>query len=679
MRKLFSFIFIFVFTIFLPIYASGEEIQDSNSLTTYNQQKIVSLDKKKILIIGNSFMYYGNCVNYGNQGNNDAGYFYRLIASNGEKATVIDHTYSGKTIEYITENYISELTSDELNSFDYVVVSEAAQKDLDTIWACENLMSLFPETTQFYFLNHYYNYEKNIEATLNSFEELRLMGMEIVDWGKLVYDIYNGATEVPGATLQYNKNSFVKNNVGETNGVNYVGTGKDGDDKHPNPLSGYIAAQMLYSTITGRTAQFSDYSFCNNSSIHRSFNFDSYISAHYTSPDDTNFPQIFASAKDMYGLQQLIDIYNEASGRHSLVKVDGVEPTCVSSGLTEGYFCAVCKEDLIPQEIIPSLRGHIIKVNGAIAPKCEATGKTEGISCAECGETLLSQKTVPALGHQSTKTKTTPSTLNKAGSIKEICTGCNKIVSETKIYRIKTVSLSTTEYIYNGKSKKPSVIVKDWQGNLLTKGIDYTVSYQKGRKNVGIYLVSVTFKGNYSGTKNVIFNINPKKISNASVTCIKKAKYTGKAIKPTVALKLSGKKLKKNIDYTVTYKNNKKTGKATIKIAGKGNYVGTISKSFVIYPQKPTLRSVKSTREKTMTVKWKKDSNATGYKITYATNSKFTKNKKTITVSSYKKYKKTIEKLSSNKKYYVKLRSYVTIDGKKYYSSYSKTKRVTIR
>ena len=83
-------------------------------------------------------------------------------------------------------------------------------------------------------------------------------------------------------------------------------------------------------------------------------------------------------------------------------------------------------------------------------------------------------------------------------------------------------SLSTTSYTYNGKSKKPSVTVRNASGYKLTKNVDYTVEYPKGRIKVGSYKVKVKFKGVYSGTKYLTFKINPGKTSVKKLTAYKK-------------------------------------------------------------------------------------------------------------------------------------------------------------
>lgn len=69
----------------------------------------------------------------------------------------------------------------------------------------------------------------------------------------------------------------------------------------------------------------------------------------------------------------------------------------------------------------------------------------------------------------------------------------------------------------------------------------------------------------------------------ASISTIKTQIYQGKAVTPSVKVTLKGTALKKDVDYTVSYKNNTKAGKtATVTITGKGKYTGTINKNFKI-------------------------------------------------------------------------------------------------
>lgn len=115
-----------------------------------------------------------------------------------------------------------------------------------------------------------------------------------------------------------------------------------------------------------------------------------------------------------------------------------------------------------------------------------------------------------------------------------------------------SVKLSTSKYTYNGKVKKPSVKVYV-KGKALSKD-NYSVSYGKGRKNVGKYTVKVTLKNDYAGSKTVSFKINPKG------TSIKHLKKGVRAFKPT------WKKQTKQISgYQVQYATKKNFKSAKIK------------------------------------------------------------------------------------------------------------------
>ena len=81
--------------------------------------------------------------------------------------------------------------------------------------------------------------------------------------------------------------------------------------------------------------------------------------------------------------------------------------------------------------------------------------------------------------------------------------------------------------------------------------------------------------------------------------------YTGKALKPEVKEVLKGKTLKKGADYTVSYKNNKAIGTATVTVAGKGDYKGTAKATFKINPKAVTGLKLTAGKGK-LTASWKK-------------------------------------------------------------------------
>ena len=165
-------------------------------------------------------------------------------------------------------------------------------------------------------------------------------------------------------------------------------------------------------------------------------------------------------------------------------------------------------------------------------------------------------------------------TLNTDGTIEDYCYKCG-YHEDTDIPCVSQVKLSKKSFTYNGKVQKPSVTVKDSKGKALKNGTDYTVSYPKGMKNVGKYTVKVTLKGNYSGTKSLTYNINPKGTSVSKVTAAKKGfkvtwkkqttQTTGYQVQYSTSSKFKSAK-------TVTISKNKTTSKSVGKLSAKKKY-----------------------------------------------------------------------------------------------------------
>ena len=182
-------------------------------------------------------------------------------------------------------------------------------------------------------------------------------------------------------------------------------------------------------------------------------------------------------------------------------------------------------------------------------------------------------------------------------------------------------------------------------------------------------------------TKDRIANYNTKVSTNntkislkdkCDISVAKAKKYTGKKLTPSVTVKYNNKTLKKDVDFTVSYKNNKNVGTATVVITGKGNYTGTVTKTFKINPKGTSLKKVTKGKKQFKAI-WKaQKTQTTGYQIQYATNSKFTSGKKTVNIKKNKTTSSTVKKLKSKKKYYVRIRTYKTVKGKKYCSGWSK-------
>ena len=200
------------------------------------------------------------------------------------------------------------------------------------------------------------------------------------------------------------------------------------------------------------------------------------------------------------------------------------------------------------------------------------------------------------------QTVTTKATLSENGSIITKCLVCGEVKSKSTIYRPKAFTLSRKSFIYNGKTRKPSVKIVDSNGKVISDS-NYKITYSSGLKKVGKYSVKITFKGNYSGTKTLYYKIVPKGTTISKLTA----------------------------------------------------------------------------RSEGFTVRWRKQAaQTTGYQIRYSMKSSMA-NAKTVTVSKTGTVSKKVTKLKAKKKYYVQVRTYKTVNGVKYYSSWSAKKTVTTK
>lgn len=163
-------------------------------------------------------------------------------------------------------------------------------------------------------------------------------------------------------------------------------------------------------------------------------------------------------------------------------------------------------------------------------------------------------------------------------------------------------------------------------------------------------------------------------ISKVSISAVKQKIYNGKSQRPSIRLKINGQTLKKNKDYTISYKNNKSPGKATIRLTGKGAFYGSQNLYFYIAPKAPVIRRIDS-RKKAFSIQIKKASGSTGSQLLYSTSKSF-KNRKYVSFSGSSK---TIGKLKSKKTYYVKIRSYKKVVTKKIYGPYGRVQKVKIK
>jgi lipoprotein-anchoring transpeptidase ErfK/SrfK len=230
---------------------------------------------------------------------------------------------------------------------------------------------------------------------------------------------------------------------------------------------------------------------------------------------------------------------------------------------------------------------------------------------------------------------------------------------------------------YTGKAIKPAVTVT-LSGAALTKDNDYTVAYSKN-KVPGTATVTITGKApSFTGTLKTTFKIVKASLKDAVVAKIANMNYTGSARQPSPKLTVNGRTLKKNKDYTVSYSSNKNPGKATVTFkAKKGSYyTGSIKALFKIVVAAPVKLKLKVTSDD-IVASWTLPSKkvaVTGYQIRHASNKALTNDRKTVKLTSEDTQSYGIDRPYYARAYYAKVRSYVTVKGKNYYSPWTAVK-----
>ena len=322
---------------------------------------------------------------------------------------------------------------------------------------------------------------------------------------------------------------------------------------------------------------------------------------------------------------------------HTAVDDEAVAPTCTKTGLTAGSHCSVCNEVLQAQEEVPAIghtwndgevttaptcteagvktftcktcgetrteeikaTGHTAVDDEAVAPTCTKTGLTAGSHCSVCNEVLKAQEEIPALGHTWNDGEvTTAPTCTETGVKTFTCETCG----DTRTEKIKaTGHTAVDEEAVAPTCTKPGLTAGShcsvcnevlqvqeeipalghtWNAGEVTTAPTYTT--------VGVKTFTCEICGE-TRTESIpkLSRIDiSKATSKVKVSGISAKIYNGKSqTQSALVVTVAGKKLKKDTDYKVTYKNNKKIGTATLTITGKNGYTGTVRKTFAIKTQ----------------------------------------------------------------------------------------------
>ena len=293
------------------------------------------------------------------------------------------------------------------------------------------------------------------------------------------------------------------------------------------------------------------------------------------------------------------------------------------------------------------------------------TGKTEGQQITT--ETIF-EKSSKVYAHWKHSHKITLVPAKKA-TCKEIgnnayykCPECEKIFKDAEGMKETTIEQETlTKLSHVPKEVATSKVTK------ATLSIDGQINKIMESK--------CSICGEFVGEKRETITIPYPKTISFSKTAFT---YNKKVQKPKVTIKGSDGKIIDSSNYTISYSNkkSKKIGEYKVTIKFKENYEGSKTLKYKIVPKGTSLSKVKA-GEKKIKITWKaQKTETTGYEIQYSTNKNFKSGNKTAKITKNKTTLNLLKKLKAKKNYYIRIRTYKSKNGKKYYSSWSKTLKV---
>ncbi len=411
--------------------------------------------------------------------------------------------------------------------------------------------------------------------------------------------------------------------------------------------------------------------------------------------------------------------YQEIAAIEHTYKAEITEPTCLEKGYTT-YTCA-CGDSYVADYTAATDHPNRQTIKGKPAT-CTETGLTDTEMCLDCDLILEPQKVIEALGHTAGP--------DADCTTAQTCATCGVTLNEPIGHNYKTVVIAPTcteggyttytcacgdsyvadEVAAKGHSKWPTIF-GGYAATCTKPG--YTASYfcndcetylkssvmipATGHDWETTYTVDKAATNKAAGSKSkhcatcdIVKTGSKVTIAKIKSTTAATLVYNGKVRNQNVTVvNANGKKLVKGTDFTVTYKNAKGTKVATPKVVGtytavvkfKGAYSGTVIKTFQINPKGTTINKLTKPAKKQIKVTWKKQAvQTTGYQIRYGTKQNLNlKGSKTVTIAKKGTTTRTIKQLKAKKKYWVQIRTYKTVNGKKYYSAWSAKKVITTK
>ncbi len=336
-----------------------------------------------------------------------------------------------------------------------------------------------------------------------------------------------------------------------------------------------------------------------------------------------------------------------------------------------------------------------------IPATCVSDGKKAYYRCNECDRIFEDKEgkkeiekpiVIPKTGHTYKNIITAATLKNNGYSIKK-CTVCQAEYDRDVIYSVKSVNLTKNSFDFNGKTQKPSVVVKDSTGKTVPK-TEYNVIYSKDTKSIGKHVVKIVFKNKYSGSIEKYYNIVPvstkiTKMINTSagikITWNNKS-YDGYRIYRS--LNGGGYKLLKNINHNTTNswidKNARINGNRYSYVVCPYKVVNGVvyasskkEKRQGVFLKRGRIVSVGTPSSRKVSIKWGKNSAATGYQVQYSTSKVFT-SAKTYTYRKDAIVTASYGKLNKGTTYYFRVRSYKKTTTN-IYGEWSAVKSIKVR
>ncbi|MDO4977829.1 MAG: Ig-like domain-containing protein [Eubacteriales bacterium] len=340
------------------------------------------------------------------------------------------------------------------------------------------------------------------------------------------------------------------------------------------------------------------------------------------------------------------------------------------------------------QSIIASGIGNITYTSSNTAV---ATVDENGIIKAlAAGDATITVRATGDNNHNTASTNVYVVVSNPSGPV-DPDPGTDPVEPEVKsISDCDEAGINGSSFTYTGSAIKPKAYVI-YDGVRLAENVDFVIDSYANNVNAGRASVTIKGIGNYNGSIKMYFDILPKAtaVTAANVTkiatssrqsfsigarCSGNNPLTYQSNNPNVLVSGSGQ---------VTIK-EKFCGQAIVTIVAKNttNYKSSMKQiAITVLPTKVAWKSLKTPAKKKIAITWKKNIYADGYELYCSKSPSFSSGTKSLIVSKFSSatYKKTVTKLTSKKKYYVKIRAFKKVGNTRLYGSWSSVKKIKVK